>query len=85
MDEIEVGYRRFTLQEPLVNAAFDSGAKRGLETVQVFEAGTVVEVSCREIDTGYETFAAEAYSVGGKAVPPELAADLRKRDPGAAP
>jgi hypothetical protein len=53
--------------------------------VRVFEAGTVIDVLVREIDTGYETFAAEAYSVGGRAAPPELAADLRKRDPGAKP
>jgi hypothetical protein len=45
----------------------------------------VIDVLVREIDTGYETFAAEAYSISGKASPPELAADLRKRDPGAKP
>lgn len=80
-NETEVGYRRFTLAEPLVNAAFDPQAKSGLETVQVFDAGTVVEVSCREIDTGYETFTAESYYIRGRSSPAALTADLRSLDP----
>ena len=80
IEENEVGHRRFTLQSPLVNPAFDPGAKSGLETVQVFEAGTVVEVSCREIDTGYETFATDLYYVRGRLARGDLANDLRKLD-----
>jgi hypothetical protein len=85
MNTTDNEFRRFALQEPLENRAYSPTAKRGLKSVRVFEAGTVIDVLVREIDTGYETFAAEAYSISGKASPPELAADLRKRDPGAKP
>lgn len=81
IEENEVGYRRFTLQSPLVNPAFDPNAKSGLATSQVFEAGTVIEVSCREIDTGYEIFTADSYYVRGRVAPAELATELRELDP----
>jgi hypothetical protein len=85
MNTTDNEFRRFALQEPLENRAYSPTAKRGLKSVRVFEAGTAIDVLTREIDTGYETFTTECYSIGGKAAPPELIADLRARDPGANP
>lgn len=85
MNTTDNEFRRFALQEPLENRAYSPTAKRGLKSVRVFEVGTVVTVLVREIDTGYEAFLAEAYAIDGRAAPLELAADLRKRDPGAKP
>jgi hypothetical protein len=74
-------FRRFVLAEPLENRSYSPRARSGLAAIRVFEAGTVVDVSCREIETGYETFTTTSYFINGEAAPCELAVDLRDLDP----